>query len=285
MVMIIQRIGDFRTLPPKGSKHSEETKQKIAEGVRRAHKAGKFSFLEGNSYSYGFKHAEETKRKMSEAHKGRKKTKEHARNISKGLKKLYAENPELRENISARLCGVPLSDEHKSNMSAAQLRRFSSAEARELLAEQIREGMQNSETRDKLRRARLEQWQDPEQRAKLVPHLLDNLEAQGEHKSTKAGTVYYRSSYELAFFEQLDCEDDVVSYEVESEKVEYEFDGAIRTYIPDVKIVYVDGSWEVVEVKPENLLDHPVNIAKFDAAEKMYGDRFCIVTEKELGIG
>ena len=104
----------------------------------------------------------------------------------------------------------------------------------------------------------------------------------GYHHSPKAGKVHYRSSYELAFYQQLDQESEVSTYEVEAVQIPYYFDGRQRTYIPDVLIHYTDGGQELVEIKPEALLDTPENDAKFEAAFKEYGEQFVIVTEHEL---
>lgn len=39
---------------------------------------------------------------------------------------------------------------------------------------------------------------------------------------------------------------------------------------------------QIIEVKPLYLLKDPQCMAKFDAAHKLYGDKFVIVTEYEL---
>lgn len=116
----------------------------------------------------------------------------------------------------------------------------------------------------------------------LTMERKNNKYKSGHHHSPKAGKVHYRSSYELAFFQQLDAEPEVSTYEVETLQIPYKFEGKKRTYIPDVLIHYVDGTQEIVEIKPEALLDTPENDAKLEAAFKQYGDQFVIVTEQEL---
>jgi hypothetical protein len=57
-------------MPRKNYKHSEETKQKIANSNRGIKKAN--THMIGNKYGLGRKHTEQAKKKMSEASKGNK---------------------------------------------------------------------------------------------------------------------------------------------------------------------------------------------------------------------
>jgi len=106
----------------------------------------------------------------------------------------------------------------------------------------------------------------------------------GWYESSKAGHVYYRSSYELSYFQYLDNNDNILEYDVEPFRIPYEFSGS-RNYIPDTLIIYNNGSRELVEVKPSALLSQPKNAAKIIAG-RSYCDVnnivFVVITEEDL---
>ncbi len=95
-----------------------------------------------------------------------------------------------------------------------------------------------------------------------------NRTRRGRHKSgtflsRKCNSEFiYRSSYELAFFHMLEASDVVERYVVEGLRVPYLFDGSKRTYIPDVLVLYKDGSMRVYEIKPKQLVNTPIVQAK-----------------------
>jgi len=113
---------------------------------------------------------------------------------------------------------------------------------------------------------------------------------QGWHKSNKIigpnkGEGFYRSSYELRYFQLLDQDDDVVAYEVEPFSIEYEFLGAILNYTPDVLVYFADGRLQLVEVKPKSQLTWDKNVAKIRAATAYCDGRqieFATITEDDL---
>lgn len=102
----------------------------------------------------------------------------------------------------------------------------------------------------------------------------------GHHDSPKSGKVYYRSSYELEVYKQLDAITDVVSYKAEAVSIPYEWNGITRIYLPDLLVCLIDGTELVIEIKPNYQLDDPQNQAKFLAAQAIYGDRFEVWSEE-----
>lgn len=77
----------------------------------------------------------------------------------------------------------------------------------------------------------------------------------GFHYSIKAGKVFYRSSYELSAYLLLDENPRVSTYKVEPYLIPYEDrNGNERNYCPDILIEYIDGSRELVEIKPDFFL-------------------------------
>jgi hypothetical protein len=88
----------------------------------------------------------------------------------------------------------------------------------------------------------------------------------GQHTSLKTGKICnYRSSWELAYMQLLDCDESVEAWNYEPFSIPYIFEGVSRRYIPDFHVVR--GTQEfVVEVKPDNLIGTPMNEAKREAA-------------------
>ena len=98
---------------------------------------------------------------------------------------------------------------------------------------------------------------------------------------------HYRSGLELRLYECLENNPQIYKWEVEPNDcvVDYYFDGNMKKYHPDVKVVYLDGVVEVIEVKPKNQEHLPINEAKWDQAAKTLGNRnwnFRVVNEKMI---
>jgi len=99
--------------------------------------------------------------------------------------------------------------------------------------------------------------------------------------------MHYRSGLELDLYGILENIKEVARYEVEPEDavVTYQFDGEYHKYHPDLKVIYIDGTVEVWEVKPSSQTDLPMNEAKWDACAEVLSRRnikFKIKTEKGI---
>jgi len=94
--------------------------------------------------------------------------------------------------------------------------------------------------------------------------------------------IPYRSSYELEYLKQLESDPLVVTYEYESLRIEYQFNGVSRTTIPDFLVHYTDGHTELVEVKANWCLNDESIRCKLEAV-KRYASKsnllFLLVTE------
>lgn len=88
------------------------------------------------------------------------------------------------------------------------------------------------------------------------------------HRSAKIpdGEGVCRSPMEKTIFCQLDADMSVKWYLPEPFEIPYSYKGRMRNYIPDIRVHYADSSIEIIEVKPIYEVDHPRNIAKFEAA-------------------
>ena len=86
------------------------------------------------------------------------------------------------------------------------------------------------------------------------------------HSNKCDADMFYRSSYELRALEKLEADPSALCFEMEPFSIEYEHQGRKHRYIPDILVERVDGSRELIEVKPECLVDDEVNLLKRQAA-------------------
>jgi len=105
--------------------------------------------------------------------------------------------------------------------------------------------------------------------------------------SAKTGMkVLYRSAWELCYYLHLEYRNDVVDYAVEPFSIKYEaIDGKVRRYVPDVKVVFEDGSIVLVEIKASWALKDPRTLIKIAAGEayaRSQGWCFEVVTEEKF---
>lgn len=108
--------------------------------------------------------------------------------------------------------------------------------------------------------------------AKNPNHFVDisrkggfNGTTKGFLKTSKAGDVFYRSSWEKKVFLALDLEEKVLSFEVEPYKYLIPLPSG-KNYKPDILIEYSDGSTFLIEVKPAYQMGQTRNLEKFKAA-------------------
>jgi hypothetical protein len=111
----------------------------------------------------------------------------------------------------------------------------------------------------------------------------------GVYLSKKMGVeMTYRSGWELAYFQYLDSHADVAQFYSESLKIPYvsnQKTKKTRNYIPDLLVIFTDGSKKLVEIKPKSKLTQATNVKKFNAARQWCTSQeteFVIVTEVEL---
>jgi hypothetical protein len=86
-----------------------------------------------------------------------------------------------------------------------------------------------------------------------------------------AKNIHYRSSWELGWYQYLENRENqekVKSYQAEPMAIPYVFKGAIHRYHPDILIEYVDGTKELLEIRPDRMRSDPKSLAKFEAARK-----------------
>jgi len=226
-------------------------------------KRGKSTSLKGKTYVeiYGSKEQAEVEvkkritpekvRKTAEKNRGKKRSEETRRKISKALEgeknyifgKHHAEK--TRQKISEGNKGKTVSKEARGQISRTH-------------SQLIKEGKINPVTR--------------------------GLSGYFYSKKNKR-KLWYRSSYELQAYKILEQLSKVAKYESEPFYIPYKFQGIERNYTPDILITYDDDSQELIEVMRENMLKDRQRIAKAKAAKKYCkkdGMNFFIWTEREL---
>lgn len=77
--------------------------------------------------------------------------------------------------------------------------------------------------------------------------------------------VWIRSSWEERVIHILDRHPCVESYDVEPLSIPYFWDGCAHRYVPDFLVLLEGGIRELWEIKPEELIAHPRNVAKIQA--------------------
>jgi hypothetical protein len=88
--------------------------------------------------------------------------------------------------------------------------------------------------------------------------------------------LYFRSSLELSFL-FINKETSFTSCEKNKYKIIYEKDGKQKVYYPD----YTDGDI-IYEIKPSTLLEYRDNDLKIKKGLELYGDKYKVITEKEV---
>lgn len=146
----------------------------------------------------------------------------------------------------------------------------------------------SQESKDRMSRAKKAFFQTPagkalKQKLSLLTakghseNKYENAKRNGWYESSKAGKVFYGSSYELLLCYQLDQDDYIKTYKTQ---IVYEINGRGRCL--DFLVTDIHGAKRAIEVKPEFRLNEQKNVDQIEDsrlhAEKM-GWSFEVVTE------
>lgn len=106
--------------------------------------------------------------------------------------------------------------------------------------------------------------------------------------SKKDGSRHFaESSLEYLRMEQLDNDATVASWGRCPVRIPYiDPAGKFRNYVPDLFVVRHDGGTAIEEIKPHDLISHPLNRAKFVACRRLCRKRgweFRILSERDVG--
>lgn len=90
--------------------------------------------------------------------------------------------------------------------------------------------------------------------------------------------LHFRSLLELSYMVYLDEKNiNYATAETKDYEVVYEYNSSKKTYRPDF---IVDD--KIVEIKPLNLINTEINKIKFKEAQKLFGSKFEVLTEKDF---
>lgn len=99
-------------------------------------------------------------------------------------------------------------------------------------------------------------------------------------------TLFSMSELEQNMFLLFEFDKQVVRYDSQALRVQYQFRGRKRSYTPDIVAKYADGSFKSFEVKPAYKLSQPDIKAKFKVLTKHFieneGHPLSFLTEKDI---
>jgi len=108
----------------------------------------------------------------------------------------------------------------------------------------------------------------------------------GYFESKKMGLDFrYRSRFEENFYQCIESDTDVLYYYAEPFKIPYHWQGEWHNYIPDIRIVFIDETTQIWEIKPNSQTEYEQNKAKWASAHnhcQNVGWEFIVQTEKAL---
>lgn len=138
----------------------------------------------------------------------------------------------------------------------------------------------------------------PQQKGRYKQGYIDPKSCKKLISGTSNEPIIYRSSYELKFITWLEGSDKVKQWASECICIPYMFvDGTTHRYYPDYFVEMVDGTRLVVEIKPYNQTQKPINENCWAAKEyaknrckwaaamefcKLKGYKFQVLTEKTI---
>jgi hypothetical protein len=109
-----------------------------------------------------------------------------------------------------------------------------------------------------------------------------NVKAKKGVLKTRFGDIYFNSSYEESRILQLEANKKVSMVCRCEDLIEYELDGKIKRYNPDLFVIYRSGKEVVEEIKPFVMINKINNRLKIDSAKKYYkslGIKYKVITE------
>jgi hypothetical protein len=178
-------------------------------------------------------------------------------------------------------------EEGRRRASVSAKKRYSSREARLEQSKRMKEISNRPEVKKKQLKILSHRFSDPAFIKKMQEKLSNARNyITGEFRSHKNGCdLHFRSSYELYAYIRLEHDDNIIAYGTCMFSIPYIFEGKARRYIPDIMIECIDGSKQIIEVKPANRLKESVTIAKMSVLENYCRENnmcCCFWTEKDV---
>ena len=209
----------------------------------------------------------EARKRISLSMKGNQRHKGHHHSI------------ETKAKLSQLAKGRIVSDETKLRMSMSLKGHSVSEETREKMRNSSRNQRHSINTRRKLSKDKICAIKE----GRFHP---ERNSINGDFYSSKnKRTLHYRSLLELHWYQLLEKMSKVKRYHVEPVAIPYKFDDSVHHYLPDLRIRYVDGTTELVEIKPEGHWTNAQNQAKWAAAQRWCEGRRIPTSFRVVGYG
>ena len=212
---------------------------------------------------------------------GRKKKKEEKEKISKKVKAAWKngvyDGEETRKKF-ASFTGKTHTKEHNDYMSELLKGRNVTWKDKIKKNHWSNDPEMRKKTLDKIKKSRetSEKWNSDKRRNTFANWSMDNPDKVG-HKFYKRGKYknkkrnqyeYHASGFEREFMKQLDSDGAVIDWtKKHGIIIEYNINGKIRKYYPDVFVKYKNGVKKLIETKGR-IYDKNIVLAKINAAEK-----------------
>lgn len=196
----------------------------------------------GSHYHVGRPKTEAHRKNIGKSQRGKKHTAKHNENIRLGVFAAHERDPSIAERSSIANTGKIVTDKTRASISSTRTRMIASGEIvinADKISDTITRKMVNGEFT----------WA----KGTYV----------GEDRTKR---VHFRSSWEFIRMCELDADKTVVSWQSEFTSIPYVLESKKHRYVPDFHVQYVDGRHALEEVKPFELRNTPMNVAKREAA-------------------
>lgn len=225
---------------------------------------------------------------------------------SENMKQFYEKNPEAGKKNTSRMNSFKTDESEKKRIEASinavknmskeeKFEKFSVPKIK-LWREERKKMLEAQKKAAKTRKENYDNGMyDFTESNKKISETITNkylnnefLWCKGTYYSTKMNKNFnYRSSWEKAYMEILDNDDNIIFWDYEPFSIPYKLNEKQKRYIPDFIITLNDNSKKLIEIKPKALTETKINKAKFEAAIKYCEENqitFEIVSNFELPI-
>lgn len=168
----------------RGRKRTPEQRRKISEATEKAmQRPDVRQKIEASQKPL----SEDARRRIGNANRKKWEDPNFRKKQSENLRQIW-KDPELREKQSKAHKGKKLSDEHRKNIGKASQKRWKNREYREKHRKTHREAMSRPEYKEKQRQNSLKMWEDPEYRRKRSEAMTTEVKA----KISKSKRAYHQ---------------------------------------------------------------------------------------------
>jgi len=245
---------------------------------------GKFINTSGSENPfYGKHHSEEVKEKNRIAHLGKKQSRETIEKRIKTIRERYNGGWHKTTNGGPSWnSGITCSDKTKKKISKSMKKKWNDPEFREKSVKSAKKKTLSEKHKQNISKGLSKAYVEGRRESTRKIGFYS-----GSFYSKKNGkTLEYRSSYEWFAYQLLEQMVMVFAYEVEPFTIKYRKGyNKVGRYTPDILVTYMDGSKQLIEVKPKKKVNDEMVQKKMKAAKrycKKNGIEFSMWTEDQV---